>query len=33
VLGPGLSHQSTSLPWERVRRPAWPLDTDLEFTP
>jgi microcystin degradation protein MlrC len=33
ALGPGLSHQSTSLPWERVRRPAWPLDPDLEFTP
>jgi microcystin degradation protein MlrC len=26
VLGPGLSHQSTTLPWERVRRPIWPLD-------
>lgn len=26
ALGPGLSHQSTTLPWERVRRPVWPLD-------
>lgn len=26
VLGPGLSHQATTLPWERVRRPIWPLD-------
>ena len=25
-LGPGLSHQSSSLPWERVRRPMWPVD-------
>jgi microcystin degradation protein MlrC len=25
-LGPGLSHQSASLPWERVRRPMWPVD-------
>jgi microcystin degradation protein MlrC len=33
ALGPGLSHQSTSLPWERVRRPAWPLDTDIEYSP
>lgn len=29
VLGPGLSHQSTSLPWQRVRRPMWPLDRDV----
>jgi microcystin degradation protein MlrC len=26
VLAPGLSHQSTTLPWQRVRRPIWPLD-------
>ncbi len=32
ALGPGLSHQSTTLPWERVRRPMWPLDPSVEFT-
>ena len=26
VLGPGLSHQASTLPWERVRRPIWPID-------
>jgi microcystin degradation protein MlrC len=31
ALGPGLSHQSTSLPWERVRRPVWPLDPSVTF--
>jgi microcystin degradation protein MlrC len=30
VLGPGLSHQSTSLPWQHVVRPVWPLDPDVE---
>jgi len=30
ALGPGLSHQSTDLPWERVRRPIWPLDPTVE---
>lgn len=30
ALGPGLSHQSTDLPWERVRRPIWPLDMTVE---
>jgi microcystin degradation protein MlrC len=30
VLGPGLSAQTTTLPWERVRRPIWPLDLDVE---
>lgn len=31
ALGPGLSHQSTELPWERVRRPIWPLDPTVEY--
>jgi len=31
VLGPGLSHQSTSLPWQRIRRPMWPLDRDVSL--
>ena len=31
ALGPGLSHQSATLPWERVRRPIWPLDADITF--
>ena len=30
-LGPGLSHQSSTLPWERVRRPMWPLDPSATF--
>jgi microcystin degradation protein MlrC len=30
-LGPGLSHQSSSLPWERVRRPMWPVDPDTTY--
>jgi microcystin degradation protein MlrC len=30
-LGPGLSHQSASLPWERVRRPMWPTDPSVTY--
>jgi microcystin degradation protein MlrC len=30
-LGPGLSHQSASLPWERVRRPMWPVDESVTY--
>jgi microcystin degradation protein MlrC len=30
-LGPGLSHQSASLPWERVRRPIWPVDESVAY--
>jgi len=33
VLGPGLSHQSADLPWERVLRPTWPLDPDVTYDP
>jgi microcystin degradation protein MlrC len=29
--GPGLSRQSSTLPWKRVRRPIWPLDPDLDL--
>jgi microcystin degradation protein MlrC len=28
-LGPGLSHQSSTLPWARVRRPMWPIDPSV----
>ncbi len=31
ALGPGLSHQSATLPWVRVRRPIWPLDADMTY--
>jgi microcystin degradation protein MlrC len=31
VLAPGLSHQSAQLPWQRVLRPAWPIDPDADY--
>lgn len=31
VLGPGLSAQTTTLPWERVQRPIWPLDPGTTY--
>ena len=31
ALGPGLSHQSTTLPWERLRRPMWPIDPSVDL--